>query len=128
MQFDLEEPDGLFNNYNPILKPFQACIEWEKIENEKFMPRPMRGMNPEIDGILEKMDKIKHKIRESLKEMQAKFCCEKITFASNRKFRYQYEVPHEFSAAIEKDDNYFITARLKNAKRFLCNELSNLTT
>lgn len=63
MKFDLEEPDGLFNNYTPILKPFQACIEWEKIENDRYMPRPMKGMDAEIDEILGKMDAIKQEIR-----------------------------------------------------------------
>ena len=29
---------------------------------------------------------------------------------------------------MEDDDNYFVTVRLKHAKRFLCSELSNLTT
>ena len=57
--FEYEEEDGLFNNFAPILKPFQTCIEWEKIENERFMPRPMAGMDTEIDEILDRMDKIK---------------------------------------------------------------------
>ena len=29
---------------------------------------------------------------------------------------------------MEKDENYFVTSRLKSCKRFLCPELSNLTT
>lgn len=52
LKFDLESEDGLFDNFLPILKPFQACIEWEKIENDRFMPRPMKGMDSEIDDIL----------------------------------------------------------------------------
>lgn len=88
MKFDLEEEGGRFHNYIPILKPFQACIEWEKIENDKFMPRPMKGMDAEIDEILLKMDKIKTEIRDLLEETRKKFNCDKITFASNRKYRY----------------------------------------
>jgi len=35
------------------------CINWEKIENEKFMPRPQRGIDSDIDETLDKMDEIK---------------------------------------------------------------------
>jgi hypothetical protein len=59
LRFDIEEPDGLFDNFTPILKPFHACIEWEKIENDRYMPRPMQGMDSEIDEILCRMDDIK---------------------------------------------------------------------
>ena len=85
-------------------------------------------MDTEIDAILEKMDEIKLKIRALLHEARKKFNCEKITLSSTRKYRFTFEVPHEFSDKIEKDDNYFITTRLKHCKRFLCTELSNLTS
>ena len=74
------------------------------------------------------MDKIKTEIRLILENTRKKFNCDKITFASNRKYRYQFEVPHEYSKEIEEDDNYFVTVRLTHCKRFLCSELSNLTT
>jgi DNA mismatch repair ATPase MutS len=92
------------------------------------MPRPMKGMDTEIDEILERMDQIKSQIKSLLDQTRAKFDCNKITYAHNRKYRYQFEVPHEHSQPMEDDDNYFVTVRLKHAKRFLCSELSNLTT
>ena len=88
LRFDLEHEEGMFNNYTPILKPFQACIEWEKIENDRYMPRPMLGMDPEIDGILARMDAIKLQLKNVLISTRAKFNCDKIVFASNRKYRY----------------------------------------
>ena len=39
-RIELESDNGLFHNFTPLLKPFNACIEWEKIENDRFMPRP----------------------------------------------------------------------------------------
>ena len=128
MNFDLEDEDGLFDNYTPILKPFQACIDWEHIENDRFMPRPIKGMDREIDDILDRMDAIKRRVQECLQEARNKFNCDKITLASNRKYRFNLEVPNEFSEKIEKDDTYFVTTRLKSCKRFLSSELSNLTT
>ena len=101
LRFDLEHDEGLFNNYTPILKPFQACIEWEKIENDRYMPRPMLGMDPEIDGILARMDAIKLQLKTVLINTRAKFNCDKIVFASNRKYRYQFEIPHENCSEIE---------------------------
>ena len=62
----MEEPDGLFHNFTPILLPFASCIEWEKIENDRFMPRPMSGMDDEIDEILAKMDNIKKSLKDYL--------------------------------------------------------------
>jgi len=52
LRLQLEDPNGLFHNFTPVLKPFSACIEWEKVENDRFMPRPMKGMDDEIDEIL----------------------------------------------------------------------------
>ena len=40
LRSDLEDPSGLFSNYTSILTPFIDSIEWEKVENGKFMPRP----------------------------------------------------------------------------------------
>lgn len=88
----------------------------------------MKGMDAEIDSLLEKMDEIKGDIRICLMETKKKFNCDKITLASTRKYRFMFEVPHEYSQPIENDENYFITTRLKHCKRFLCAELSNLTT
>lgn len=59
LRHQLEEDYGLFHNFTPILKPFEECIEWERIENDRYMPRPMKGMDEEIDEILTKMDQIK---------------------------------------------------------------------
>lgn len=128
MHFDLESEDGMFDNYTPILKPFQACIEWEKIENERFMPRPMIGMSPEIDEILIRMDAIKKELKDLLKETRKKFNCDRIYYAHNRKFRYQFEVPNEFSKMFECDVEYYSTTRLRNTKRFMCADLSNLVS
>ena len=61
------------------------------------MPRPMKGMDAEIDSLLEKMDEIKGDIRNCLMETKKKFNCDKITLASTRKYRFMFEVPHEFS-------------------------------
>lgn len=44
-RINLEAENGLFHNFTPLLKPFNACIEWEKIENDRFMPRPQKGMD-----------------------------------------------------------------------------------
>ena len=74
------------------------------------------------------MDEIKNQIKQFLQQVRVKFNCQKITFATNRKFRYQLEIPNEYTQDIEKDENFFLTTRLKNVKRYLCNELSNLTT
>ena len=63
----------MFNNYTPILKPFQACIEWERIENDRYMPRPMAGMDLEIDAILGRMDAIKVQLKNVLISTRAKF-------------------------------------------------------
>ena len=63
----------MFNNYTPILKPFQACIEWERIENDRYMPRPMAGMDTEIDAILGRMDAIKVQLKNVLISTRAKF-------------------------------------------------------
>jgi len=52
------------------------------------MPRPMKGMNKEIDEILERMDQIKIDIRDLLEVVRKKFKTDKITYASTRKFRY----------------------------------------
>jgi hypothetical protein len=53
----LEEEGGLFDNYTPILKPFLDSIIWFKVENNKWMPRPKKGLDEEIDELLEKIDK-----------------------------------------------------------------------
>lgn len=95
LRFQLEAPNGMFANYTPLLKPFQQCIEWEKIENDRFMPRPMKGMDEEIDVILESMDKIKQSLKDYLSNCRVKFNCDKITYASNRKYRYQLEFPND---------------------------------
>lgn len=74
------------------------------------------------------MDGVKASMRDLLDDMKRKFNCDKITYASNRKYRHQLEVPLECADMVEKDDNFFVTTRLKNCRRFLCAELSNLTT
>lgn len=67
-------------------------------------------------------------MRDLLDKVRTKFNCDKIVYASNRKYRHQFEVPVEHAAKIEEDADFFCTTRLKHVKRFLCNELSNLTT
>ena len=52
------------------------------------MPRPMKGMDSEIDDILQRMDEIKENIKKLLMETREKFSCNKITFAHNRKYRF----------------------------------------
>ena len=128
LRYKLEEPDGLFHNFSPILKPFSACIEWEKVENDRFMPRPMEGMDTEIDEILANMDKIKLDLNNYLGLQRKMFQCDKIIYASNRKYRYQLEIPNEYCEKIDECDEFFITARLKHCKRYLSSELTNLTT
>jgi len=57
----------------------------------------MKGMDAEIDEILERMDAIKLDIRELLEKTRRKFNCDKITYASTRRYRYTFEVPHEYT-------------------------------
>lgn len=45
-------------------------------------------MDDEIDEILEKMDAIKLLLKDFLSRCRQKFNCDKITFASNRKYRF----------------------------------------
>lgn len=118
----------MFHNYTPILKPFNQCIQWEKVENDRFMPRPMGGMDDEIDEILKSMDHTKSLLNDYLNKQKKLFNCEKIQYASNRKYRYQLEIPNEWCEAIDECDEFFITARLKHVKRYLSSELTNLTT
>ena len=123
-----ESLEGVFDNYEPLLRPFLTCIDWEQIENDKYMPRPQKGLDPEIDEILARMDAIKVGMRALLEKVRRKFDSDRIVFASNRKYRHQLEVPHEVAERVEADDNFFVTTRLKGVRRFLCSELSNLTT
>lgn len=88
----------------------------------------MQGMDDEIDEILESMDKTKVQLNEYLQRQRKAFNTEKITFACNRKYRYQLEIPNELCEQIDECDEFFITARLKHVKRYLSSELTNLTT
>lgn len=88
----------------------------------------MKGMDEEIDEILTKMDQIKQQLKDYLSKCKEKFGCDKITYASNRKYRFQLEIPHDFCKAIDEDEDFFVTARLKHVRRYLSSELTNLTT
>lgn len=85
-------------------------------------------MDQEIDELLVRMDEIKRNIKEYLEDTKRKLSCDKIVFAHTRRYRYTFEVPIEYAHLMEKDDNFFVTTKLKHTRRFLTNELSNLTT
>lgn len=67
-------------------------------------------------------------MRKLLRNVRTKFDCDKIVFASNRKYRHQLEVPISVADKLEADPDFFVTTRLKHTRRFLSAQLSNLTT
>ena len=82
----LESPDGLFDNYSAILSQFKDNIEWRKIEHDRWAPWPKPGLDPEIDKLLEKINKIKFELKEYICNVRKKYATNKIQFAHNHKY------------------------------------------
>lgn len=82
----MESPDGLFDNYTVILSQFKDNIEWRRIEHDRWAPWPKPGLDPEIDKLLEKINKIKLELKEYICNVRKKYATNKIQFAHNHKY------------------------------------------
>ena len=64
----LEVDNGLFDNFLPLLEPFEQNIIWCPSAHNYKMPRPAKGLDPRIDKVCEKMDSLKNDLTSFINE------------------------------------------------------------
>ena len=57
--------EGLFPDYSPILEEFENMIVWKG-----YVPQPRKGIFEEFDQIDEKLNKIRHSLKDYVEEVR----------------------------------------------------------
>jgi hypothetical protein len=74
----LEQSDGLFDNYTSVLLQFKENIEWRKMDNDRWVPWPKPGLDPDIDSLLEKLTRLKTQLKEYIGDIRKRSGCTRI--------------------------------------------------
>lgn len=84
----LEVEDGLFDNYLPLLEPFEQNIVWCPSAHNYKMPRPAKGLDPRIDKVCEKMDSFKIDLTNFMNDAKTAFGSKGVSYVHNKKYKY----------------------------------------
>ena len=120
-----EESEGIFPDYEPILQEFESMIVWKSYKGKKI-PEPKQGVSEELDRANAIVDEIKSRIHDYIDVVAKETGCNSIElFQSHGKFRYQLELPKEFTRLDE--DEYIKTGSTTTKTRYVTQRLQEIT-